>query len=303
MKEGEPSGSAIIAAMNRAAHLAMDNEPKILKDDLALSFSGIPDYSSLISALEAAKTQIGQGSTPEFAHDFFQSYRGFAVVRHRYTEDELEKALERGITQYVILGAGLDSFAYRRQDLENKLKVYEVDHPATQTWKKNRLQELNISLPENLTFVPVDFEKRNLTEELFTAGYQSDRPAFFSWLGVTQYLTESAVFQTLREVAAISPRNEIVFEYVLPESLLNGGDRQMVANGKRNPHEPWLSMFDPTELVKKLKEMGYTDLRDFGQKEANELYFSGRADELSSTALDRLSVHLLNSAHLMKARV
>ena len=303
MEEGQPSRTAVIAALNRAAHLILDDEPKILRDNFALGFSGIQNEVELRAALEVLHTQIRQNSTPEFAQAFMQSYRGFAVVRHRYTEDELDKTLESGISQYVILGAGLDSFAYRRRDLEDKLSVFEVDLPATQQWKKARLQELNISLPHNLTFVPVDFEKQNLTEELLAVGYRSEIPAFFSWLGVTQYLTEAAVFQTLREVASTTPGSEIIFEYVLPESLLDNEDRQFVAGGKTNPDEPWLSMFDPVELAERVKETGYSEVWDFGPEEANANYFSGRTDQLSPTALDGLPLNLFRIAHLMKARI
>ena len=303
MEEGQPSRSAIFAAMSRAAHLILDDEPKILRDNLALGFCGMQDEAELSSAFQALQTQIGQLTTPELAQSFIQSYRGFAVVRQRYPEDELEKALERGISQYVILGAGLDSFSYRSRDLEDKLRVFEVDLPAMQRWKKARLQELNIFLPRNLAFVPVDFEKHNLTEELIAAGYRSEIPVFFSWLGVTHFLTESAIFQTLSEVASTVPGSEIVFDYVLQESLLRNGDRQIIATLRANPGEPWLSLFNPVNLAERVKEIGYSEVWDFGPEEANELYFKGRTDELSPTVLDRLPVNSFRSAHLMKARV
>ena len=126
-------------------------------------------------------------------------------MRQRYTEDELGKALERGVGQYVILGAGLDSFAYRRPDLAGVVRVFEVDHPATQQWKRARLQELNITPPSNLTFVPVDFEQQTLAEGLRAGGHRPELPTFVSWLGVTTYLTEAAVFETLRYVASLAP--------------------------------------------------------------------------------------------------
>ena len=253
--------------------------------------------------MEALLTQIGRESTTEFAQAFLQSYRGFAVVRHRYTEDELSKALERGVSQYVILGAGLDSFAYRRRALEDKLRVFEVDLPATQQWKKARLRELNISPPRNLTFVPVDFEKQTLTDELCAGGYRLEIPAFFSWLGVTQYLTEAAVFQTLHEVASAAPGSEIIFEYTLQESLLDDGDRQIVAAGRARTSEPWLTMFDPVSLAERLKETGFVKVRDFGPEEANTIYFTGRTDELSPSELNRLSSSALRIGHFMKAIV
>ena len=183
------------------------------------------------------------------------------------------------------------------------MRVFEIDLPAMQQWKKARLQELNITLPGNLTFVPVDFEKQNLTEELRSHGFRKDIPAFFSWLGVTQYLTESAVFQTLREVASMATGSEIIFEYVLPESLLDGSDRQMVAGGKTNPGEPWISMFEPVELAERVKETGYSEVWDFGPEEAYATYFRDRTDELAASVLDVLTACTLRIAHFMKATV
>ncbi|OGO18620.1 MAG: hypothetical protein A2Z15_02260 [Chloroflexi bacterium RBG_16_50_11] len=304
MEAGKPSKTAVFAAMTRAAHLFLDGEPKILRDDFALKFCGMKDELALKSALNAFYRDMGQKSSPVAANNFSQSYRAFAVVRHRYTEDELTKALERGVSQYVILGAGLDSFAYRRRDLENKLRVFEVDHPAMQQWKKTRLKELNISPPRNLTFVPVDFEKQKMTDELCAYGYRKDVSAFFSMLGVAPYLTEEAVFQTLREVASMAPESEIIFEYVLLDSLLNDEDRKVVAGGKeRGREELWLSQFAPILLMQQLKKIGFTEARDFGPEEASKLYFTGRTDELSPSALGSLSSSILRIAHLMKARV
>ena len=126
-------------------------------------------------------------------------------MRQRYTEDELDKAVERGVAQYVILGAGLDSFAYRRPDLAGVVRVFEVDHPATQQWKRARVQALALPPPNNLTFVPIDFEQQALADELRAGGHRSELPTFVSWLGVTMYLTEEAVFETLRYVASLEP--------------------------------------------------------------------------------------------------
>lgn len=303
MKAKEPSGSAIAAAMARAAHLILDMEPKILHDDLAMALIGIHDESILRSEYDAFYAQMARMTSPEYAKAFKQSYRAFAVVRHRYTEDELEKAIRRGVSQYVIMGAGLDSFAYRRRDLENKLKVFEIDHPASQEFKKARLREFNINPPGNLTFVPVDFETQTMMDELGTHGYRKDIPAFFNWLGVTPYLTEVAVFKTLHDVASTISGSEIVFEYVLPESLLDGDARQTVAAGSKRPTEPWLSTFAPDDLVERLLKIGFTNIIDFGPEEAKKAYLSEREDELSSSGLDMLSFSMFSLAHLMKARV
>ena len=260
MEEKKPSESAISAAMTRAAHLILDDDPKILHDTLALSFSSMPDEQAVISTLNAFYKEMGQEMSPDFAKDYALSSRAYLVVRQRYAEDELGKALERGISQYVILGAGLDSFACRRPDLENKLKVFEVDHPDTQEWKKMRLRELGIDLPLNLTFVPVDFERQNLTNELRLAGCRIDIPAFFSMLGVVHYLTEGAIFQTLREIAVMATGSEIVFDYMLLNSLLDERDRRGITWGRSQKRQQGVqSQFDPVVLGERLKEIGYND--------------------------------------------
>ena len=186
MEASRSSGTAEGIALMRAVHLSIDGDPKIFADPLAASFLG-PELAT------ALKTTPQMFQTPAL-----RSLRAVFVVRHRYAEDELAKALARGVSQYVILGAGLDSFAYRRPDLRQTLHVYEVDHPATQQWKRQRLTDLGIAIPDNLTFIPIDFEVQTLAEGLAASTFRHDEPAFFSWLGVTQYLTANAVFSTFK---------------------------------------------------------------------------------------------------------
>ncbi len=302
MITGKMSQSAINAAFERAAHLVFDADPKIFRDDLALRFSGMQDESAFIKTYNDNYAKLEQLSK-ENARAFIYSYRALALMRHRYTEDELAKALQRGVSQYVILGAGLDSFAYRRRDLEDRLRVFEVDRPEAQEWKKAKLHELGINPPGNLKFVPVDFEKQNLNEELYVHGLRKDTPVFFSWLGVTQYLTEAAVFQTLRQVVSAVSGSEIVFEYVLADSLLNDLEKIIVAGSRAMPEEPWISQFDTLTLVEKLKELGFTEVSDFGPKEASALYLAGRTDGLSPSSQEGLIWSMLKIAHLMKASV
>jgi methyltransferase (TIGR00027 family) len=263
---------------------------------LALRLSGVENEAALQERLRAIETEMARRSTPEFAQAFFRYNRAGSSMRQRYTEDELGKAVERGVVQYVILGAGLDSFAYRRPDLAGVLQVFEVDHPATQQWKRVRLQELHLTLPKNLTFVPLDFEQQTLADGLRAGGHRSELPTFFSWLGVTMYLTEEAVFETLRYVVSLTPGSEIVFQYVLPESRVNEEGRRLLAIFKAASAargEPWLSQFEPTILTARLKELGFTQVWDFGPEEANTRYFAGRTDGLCAAP----------THHLMKARV
>jgi methyltransferase (TIGR00027 family) len=298
MEEGRPSATSMIAALSRAAHLFLDGEPKVLHDDLALSLSGVENEAALRAILKTFVTEVAQRTDPEFAQGVFTLYRAFVVMRNRYAEDALEQALARGVQQYVLLGAGLDSFAYRRRDLAKRVRVFEVDYPATQQWKRSRLQTLNVPLPSHLTFIPVNFEQQTLQAALQAGGYQVEQPGFFSWLGVTQYLTEEAVFTTLRMVARGAPGSEIVFEYSLPDTLLDDENRRIMAvfkAGSAARGEPWLSLFEPARLAARVKELGFTEVEDFGPEAANARYFSGRTDGL------RLRVP--GSAHLMKARV
>ena len=296
MEEGRPSSTALGAAMLRAAHLLLDDEPKILKDDFASVFSGVENEAALRAALERMQTNFARRTSPALAQALVRHLRASVTMRSRYTEDELSNALARGIRQYVILGAGLDSFAYRRRDVADVLRVFEVDHPATQQWKRGRLQELGIELPPNLTFIPINFEQQTVTAALQAGGYRLEEPAFFSWLGVIGYLTEEATFKTLREVVAAAPGSEIVFGYGVQEALLDEESRQMralVKAGVAAQGEPILTLFEPTSLAARVKELGFAQVWDFGPEEANARYFAGRADGL----------HVANLNHLMKARV
>jgi methyltransferase (TIGR00027 family) len=296
MEEGRPSSTARGAAMLRAAHVLLDGEPKILTDNFALALSGVESEAELRTALETMHADFAQRATPELAHSLVRHLRASVTMRSRYTEDELRKAITRGVRQYVILGAGLDSFAYRRRDLEKVVQVFEVDHPATQEWKRTRLRELQIELPPNLTFIPINFENQTLTEALRAGGCRLEEPVFFSWLGVTGYLTEEAIFKTLREVATAAAGSEIVFSYSVREELLDRESQQMRAALKgqvASRGEPTLSLFEPTSLAARVKALGFAQVWDFGPEAANARYFAGRTDGLRVAPL----------THLMKARV
>jgi methyltransferase (TIGR00027 family) len=211
------------------------------------------------------------------------------VMRSRYVEDELDQAIMRGVAQYVILGAGLDSFAYRRPDLADVLRVFEVDHPATQAWKRTRLHELNVATPPNLVFVPLDFEKRSLIESLRICGYRCDAAGLFSWLGVTPYLTRDAIFDTLRTVASMAPGTEIIFQYLLPPALLDNESRQineLFMDAGAAGGEPYLTFFEPANLAEQVRKLGFAEVWDLGPEEANARYFANRTDGLRLRDID-----------------
>jgi methyltransferase (TIGR00027 family) len=296
MEEGQASATAVAAALHRAGHLLWDDTPKIFQDPLALGLSGVASESVLQARLEAMQAAQARQSTPDVAQVLFRCGRTSVVLRQRYAEDALDDAVARGVGQYVILGAGLDSFAYRRPDLAAVLRIFEVDHPATQHWKRARLRDLNVTLPSNLTFIPLDFEQHTLVDGLHAGGHRPDVPTFFSWLGVTHYLTEEAVFTTLRYVASLAAGTEIVFQYYVPEALCKEEDRPIVKLWKAwlSTHgEPVLSLFEPSILATRVLELGFTQIWDVGPEEADARYCAGRMDGL------RVHPHM----HLMKARV
>jgi methyltransferase (TIGR00027 family) len=218
--------------------------------------------------------------------------RAVFALRSRYAEDELSAAVERGTLQYVILGAGLDSFAFRRADLMRALHVYEVDHPASQSWKRARVAELGVAVPPTLHYVPIDLEHATLSSGLIDGGFNRDAKAFLSWLGVTQYLVRESVLNTLREIASVTaPGSELVVQYIVPPATLSRGEGDLVtalADRSASMGEPWLSFFEPEDLEVHLKQIGFGEIVHFGIKQATERYLLGRTDGLTLPAYFRM---------------
>ena len=272
MQEGKFSRTAQRVAIRRAAHQLLD-EPKVLDDPLALRIIG----SEAAAALR---------SDPKEHHAFSRAFRAFMAARSRFAEDELTRAVESGVpqqrvTQYVILGAGLDTFAYRNP--HPGLRVFEIDHPATQAWKREQLQEAGIPIPPSLTFVPVDFEHQTLADALASSGLSTSAPAFFSWLGVTPYLTREACMTTLRVIAKMPEGSGVVFDFAIDPALLNAGQRQALdALSKRvaAAGEPFQLFFDPAKLQHELKTLGFHRTEFLQSAQINARYFQDRADGL-----------------------
>jgi len=282
MKENLPSGTAQRVAMRRAAHQLLD-DPKVFDDPVALR---IIDKESA-SALQADPHQFE--ATPLSPY-----LRAFVAARSRYAEDELALGVRRGVRQYVILGAGLDTFAYRNPYPEGVLRVFEVDHPATQTWKRARLEEMGIALPSDVTFAPVDFETQTLEEGLRSTGCDPDKCTFFSWLGVTEYLTTEVVMATLRFIASAPVQSGVVFDYMISPSLLTPAQRSRfdaLAQRVASAGEPWQAFFDPELLTRDLRAMGFGYVEDKGPEEINVRYFKNRKDGLRVGSLS----HIMNA--------
>lgn len=268
--------------MQRAAHQLLD-DPKVFDDPIALRIIGKESSSAL------------QADPRQFETTRLSPYlRAFVAARSRYAEDELALGLRRGVRQYVILGAGLDTFAYRNSYPKGVLHVLEVDNPATQAGKRARLGEIGITLPGNLTFAPVDFEAQTLLEGLQDAGYDPGKGTFFSWLGVAEYLTTDAVMAALRFIAAAPPGSGVVFDYMISPSLLTPAQRSRfdaLARRVESAGEPWKAFFDPEVLMRDLRAMGFRSAEDKGPEEINALYFQNRKDGLRVGTLS----HLMNA--------
>jgi methyltransferase (TIGR00027 family) len=201
-------------------------------------------------------------------------------VRSRFAEDAVAAAVVRGAQQLVVLGAGLDTFAYR-SPFGARVRVFEVDHPATQAWKRERLVEAAIAPPEWLTFAPIDFERETLADGLAAAGLDASRQTFFTWLGVTPYLTEAAIWSTLGFIASVPGGAHVVFDYVNPPDSLtetNQADHHRIAERVQAMGEPWVTFFDTAALRAKLHALGFGEVEDLGPREIASRYFPARAD-------------------------
>jgi methyltransferase (TIGR00027 family) len=296
MEVGKLNSGALISAIWRAEYLLWDDQPRIFEDSLALRLSGFESDSALRAEVDRIQSEIARSTGPDFAATMHRLLLAMVVMRSRYVEDVVDQAVGRGISQYVILGAGLDSFGYRRLDLTKVLRVFEVDHPAAQAWKRSRLRETGIELPANLNLVPVDFEKNSLIDNLRTNGYQTDAPGLFSWLGVTMYLTPYAVFRTLQAIATLAPGTEIIFQYTVPKELCDEESQRLlgvVMTGAAARGEPFQSFFEPAKLSEQVSKLGFAEVSDLGPEEAIARYFSDRTDGLRPPT----------SEHYMRARV
>jgi methyltransferase (TIGR00027 family) len=266
-------------ALLRAAHQVLDDEPKILQDPLAVTLFGGNTKELIYADLEHLQSK------------YLRSARTFAVLRSRYVDDELSGAIDAGIGQYVILGAGLDTSPYRPSHASQALAVFEVDHPDTQRWKLEKLSQADIRVPANLRHVAIDFERQTLADELAANGFDSNVPTFFSWLGVTYYLRPKSVFDTFRFVAKMPPGSQIVFDFTLADSELDAEGLQAYAiiSQHLNRHgEPWLARFAPGTLEDDLKNLGFSQVCYFSQELAWERYLKDRTDGLSLNIMMQL---------------
>ncbi|HTZ69936.1 MAG TPA: SAM-dependent methyltransferase [Acetobacteraceae bacterium] len=248
MIEGEPSRTALAAARHRAAHQVLEGG-RVFSDPLALA----------ILAADPAEAAAEAEAEPER-----RPMRFFIAARHRVAEDAVAAAAAAGVDQLVVLGAGLDTQAYRAPH-GAAMTVFEVDHPATQAWKRDCLRAAAIPVPTSLRFVAVNFETDSLTERLAACGFDSERRAIFVWLGVVPYLTEAAIFATLFYVASLPGGAEIIFDYADPPSVWPETLRSMLqtrAAYVASLGEAWITYFEAAPLAARLRQLGFTSVED-----------------------------------------
>jgi methyltransferase (TIGR00027 family) len=281
MKPNEPSRTALMIARQRAAHQLLDHG-SILDDPFAMK----------ILRKDEDETTVLQFAN---AHPLASIGRLFTAARSRIAEDALSQSVERGVRQVVILGAGLDTFALRNPHGARQIRIYEVDHPTTQAWKRQRLAEAQIALPPSLIFVPVDFERDDVGEKLVAAGLQQNSPAFFTWLGVVPYLTEDAIARTLDYISSIQ-NSEVVFDYMEPPEAFSEELRQLEkarAEQLEKIGERSASRFEPAGMEAILRSHGFCTIEDINFHEIASRF--GHA--VQGLSPGHAGVHVVHAKH------
>jgi len=279
MIKGQPSRTALLTAVQRGHHYLTVPEPKILRDNLALALSGLETLEAVQAYIENMIDAFTALSDRETATTFMKRIDGAVCMRSRVVEEELAIARQRGVKQLVVLGAGLDSTAYRRTDLTEGLQVFEVDHPSTQAWKQERLEASNIPIPANVKFVGFDFETQTLADALKMGGIRSDLPTFFTWLGVHMYLTDEAVKSTLGVLGKYPKGSEIVMDFISPSYVLAGGVPEdsvdYLQNVVSEMGEPIRSKYYESELDDILTGAGFSSVNFLSAKWLVDNYLGG----------------------------
>lgn len=271
MSQREASRTALATAYLRAAHQILDAKPFILDDPVAVQLLG-----------EGAEQRIREAAE-RYQTPGALALRSHVVLRSRFAEDRLSAAVQRGVSQYVIVGAGFDTFALRQPQWANSLKVIEVDHLSSQAAKRSRIAEVGMQIPTNVVFADIDFEQESLRDGLLRNGATVTKPTFFSWLGVTMYLTDAAIDATLRSMATFPEGSEVVLTFLQPpmsdpDASLSGPSRlaQFVAESG----EPFVSYFDQTAFEEKLLAAGFSSVEFLTPEIANSRYFQQRQADL-----------------------
>lgn len=287
MENGGPSRTALITAYARAYHQIADR-PQIFTDPLAARLLGVTT-EELTKLATPTTGHVGAGASDRARRLFF-------AARARFAEDTVAAAIAAGVRQVVILGAGLDTFAYRNPRPD--LRVFEVDHPATQAWKRERLATAGIDRPETLTFVPVDFETQTLAAGLDSTGFKRTDPAVFVWLGVVFYLTPDAAHATLEYIAGQAQPVEVVFDYLQPAATDEDRAHQRTrADRLAGVGEPLCSYFTPDDIAAHLRALGFTRVEDHSAPDLTASYLEGSAGFESEPPRALRAIRILRASH------
>ena len=271
--DAAPDSTAARVALWRALHVQIDAPPHVLEDTVGLQLLALPE---------------GWQQRGDMDPEFTRPFRASIVARARFIEDLVIEQAAQGLSQYVILGAGLDSFAQRRPDVASRMTVFEVDPPKPQAWKRQRLVELGFGTPDWLRFVPVDFEARESWQDaLVAAGFDTSKPAVVVSTGVSMYLTKEANAATLRQVASLAPGSMFAMTFLLPLEMAAPEVRpglEMAEKGARASGTPFISFFTPPEMLALARENGFRDAQHISADALTQRYFAGRADGLRPPA-------------------
>ena len=264
-----PDSSAVRVALWRALHVEADPPPHVLRDELGLKLAAPDD---------------DWRHRPDMDPDATRLFRASIVARSRFIEDLVAEQVERGIGQYVILGAGLDTFAQRRPEIASRIRVFEIDRPGPQAWKRQRLTELGYGLPEWLRLVPVDFESNEPWRKLLAdAGFDACKPAVVASTGVSMYLTKDANAAAFGEIAKLAPGTTFVMSFLLPLELSEPAVRpgmEQAEKGAKASGTPFVSFFTPAEMMAMARSAGFREIRHVSAANLADMYFAGRVDGL-----------------------
>ncbi len=264
--KAKPDDTALRTALWRALHVQADPEPHIFEDVIGLKLIAPDD---------------DWRERPDMK--FTKRLRASIIARARFIEDLITEQCKNGISQYVILGAGLDTFAQRRPDIASGLRIYEIDQPGTLAWKEQRLIEAGFDIPHWLHFVPVDFEASSWWQDLSEAGFDTSKPAVVVCTGVTLYLTKAAIITTLKQLATLAPGSLLAITFYLPVEFLDEEDRpvqEMAEKGAKAAGTPFISFFTPDEILALAHETGFREAKTVSTKDMEQLYFACRMDGL-----------------------
>ena len=282
MKQGHGSSTAWGVTLARVAHVRFDDDPPIFDDSLAFELVD-PEIRAMLAHYAPRVPPAGEDANPEAASlEEIRRARGYLPFRQRYQEERLDAAYRRGVRQFVLLGAGLDAYAFRQTPGRGDLQIFEVDFPATQAEKRARIAALGWTEPGNLHFAPCDFEHETLVDSLASAGFDRSRPSYFAWMGVTVYLKRETVRSTLSDVLSISPPgSSIAFEIALPIEDLAGVERRSreYSLAQRNrEREPFLCCLRPDEIRDMALDVGWKRFAALDHEAAARRVLSERRD-------------------------